>query len=430
MRKAKISLPTAKRRVPPRLVHRRAARVRLLPRTAGLMTRSFLLLLPITVRCCTMVTVKSPTGEIVVANTVESGDYVEQHGGHFVHKTLRGDLLGGGNGTGCGGDCALPPGLEPLDCSVFPAKYGFVGQMNEHGLFVSHHMLRLSVYEPRAASSKGVCARDVDQWLLATFATVSELIKFMQQPNRIRIVADPDHLPPGAYPITYTWSVVDAAGDAIVLEFVQGALRVHNNTIGVLTNDPTWDWHVANLNNYVGLQRTWPKPNTKGIEVPIDDQWYPWRDNDYYDPHPPHGAKVAVPAPIGHGFNLLGLPGDGGGPSRFVKAFFQRQYALAASPPKDLEGALILGQELLNTVYKVKGAVASMDASDPLETTPVAMLGVPKQKVVYHRGRADMTWRKIALGNLSFAPREGPRKHARVASASFWSIDVTSFLEP
>ena len=60
---------------------------------------------------------------------------------------------------------------------------------------------------------------------------------------------------------------MDAAGEAIVLEFVHGALRAHNNTVGVLTNDPTWDWHVANLNNYASLQRGWYKTNTDGIEV-------------------------------------------------------------------------------------------------------------------------------------------------------------------
>ena len=54
---------------------------------------------------CTQILVPSPTGEVVVANTVESGDYVAEHDGHSVHLTLRGDALGGGNGTGCGADC-------------------------------------------------------------------------------------------------------------------------------------------------------------------------------------------------------------------------------------------------------------------------------------------------------------------------------------
>ena len=39
---------------------------------------------------------------------------------------------------------------------------------------------------------------------------------------------------------------------------------MHNNTVGVdnsgiglMTNDPTWDWHLQNLNNYAALQPGW-----------------------------------------------------------------------------------------------------------------------------------------------------------------------------
>ena len=195
--------------------------------------------------------------------------------------------------------------------------------------------------------------------------------------------------------------------------------------------------------------------------MPVDDPWYPWQDNSHYDPHPPRGARVGVPAPVAHGFNLLGLPGDGSPASRFVRVFFQRQYALLAAPPADLDGALVLGQELLNTVYKVLisphlpcisrvssvylpcisrvspllntvykvlGSIASSSAEDPLETTPLAMLAVPARRVVYHRGRADLTWRKIELARLDFRPRPGPRRRARVAASEFYAIDVTSFL--
>ena len=43
----------------------------------------------------------------------------------------------------------------------------------------------------------------------------------------------------------------DAEGQSIVVEYVKGELRLHNNTkVGVMTNDPTWDWHLQNLNNY------------------------------------------------------------------------------------------------------------------------------------------------------------------------------------
>ena len=74
-------------------------------------------------------------------------------------------------------------------------------------------------------------------------------------------------------------------------------------------------------------------------------------------------------------------------------------------------------------MYKVKGTVASVDADDALETTPVSMLAVPAQKLVFHRGRADLTWRKSDLARLDFAPRPGPRAHAKVASAQLCRLE-------
>ena len=85
-----------------------------------------------------------------------------------------------------------------------------------------------------------------------------------------------------------------------------------------------------------------------------------------------------IPAPIGHAYNQLGLPGDGSPPSRFIRAFFLRQYALLNAAPavrldlerwsmdvqliycciaQDLNSTLILGQELLNAVYKPLGTI-------------------------------------------------------------------------
>jgi len=377
-----------------------------------------------TARTCTQVLVRAPEGQVVVANTVEDGDFVELHGGKFVHLILRGDKLGGGTGHACGGDCATSPSKTSDSqsvawCTEFTAKYGFVGGMNEKGLSVGHHMLALSVYEPKRLGKPGICARDVDAWLLSSFASVAELSTVLASSDRVRIIADPHGVPD---PITYTWGVVDATGAAVVVEFVKGIIRVHNNSaVGVLTNDPTWEWHVENLNNFVALQPTWYDSNNQDIEVPVSDPWYAWQ-TQAYNTLPP-----AVPTPIGHAFNLLGLPGDGSGASRFVRMFFQRAYAQRANAPRNLEGALVLAQELLNTVYKVKGTIPGRNKEDPLETTPVATLSVPATREVYHRGRADMTWRKLDLKRIDFTTN-ATRRHAKVVSPRFFSIDVTKFL--
>ena len=43
--------------------------------------------------------------------------------------------------------------------------------------------------------------------------------------------------------------VHDASGQSLVAEYVDGALHLHDNPLGVVTNAPTFDWHLTNLNN-------------------------------------------------------------------------------------------------------------------------------------------------------------------------------------
>jgi hypothetical protein len=51
---------------------------------------------------------------------------------------------------------------------------------------------------------------------------------------------------------TGQWGVSDSTGASVVVEFVKGVLNLHNNTVGVqntgvglMANDPTWDWYGA-----------------------------------------------------------------------------------------------------------------------------------------------------------------------------------------
>ncbi|MFZ0725270.1 MAG: linear amide C-N hydrolase [Desulfobacterales bacterium] len=63
--------------------------------------------------------------------------------------------------------------------------------------------------------------------------------------------------------------------------------------LGVITNSPSFDWHMTNLRNYINLSAV--ALPTKKIE-----------DLDF--------------APLGGGSGMIGLPGDFTPPSRFVRA--------------------------------------------------------------------------------------------------------------
>ena len=342
------------------------------------------------VRGCTEIHVRAATGQLVIANAEESGLY----SGTKATPTLRGSAHGG----------------HAAGCMRFNATYGWIGNMNERGLVLNEHALDLARYQTADKVLPTLCRPDVVAWILGLHATVAEVVAGLAA---VRLTG-----PDGGG----QWGVTDALGRAVVLEYVKGELRAHNNTaIGIMTNDPTYDWHVNNLNNYVALSPSWYTDNSKVTIQVDDDAQYPWVHGAYDTDVP------VVPTPIGHAYNLLGLPGDGSPPARFIRAFFLRQYAYLHAPPASLDDAKILATELLNSVYKVLGSVAARDASDPLETTPESTLHVPATREVFFRSRADMTWRRIDLTQLDFSPT-ATRKSVEVVHGEFGFVDVTKEL--
>jgi len=79
--------------------------------------------------------------------------------------------------------------------------------------------------------------------------------------------------------------VTDAKGKSIVIEYLKGKLHVFDNPLGVITNSPSFDWHMTNLRNYPNLA-------AGGVEL----------------------------KPFGLGAGMVGLPGDFTPPARFVRA--------------------------------------------------------------------------------------------------------------
>lgn len=47
--------------------------------------------------------------------------------------------------------------------------------------------------------------------------------------------------------------VTDKPGDTLIVEFVGGEMRMHEDTAQVLTNASTYDWHLNHLHNFLTL---------------------------------------------------------------------------------------------------------------------------------------------------------------------------------
>lgn len=153
-------------------------------------------------------------------------------------------------------------------------------------------------------------------WALGSFETVAELREALKT---MKVWAD-DSLPTGPTPATLHFVFVDRSGSGIVVEYVGGEVRIHDNMAHVLTNAPTYDWHINNIRNYLSL-------STVGVQQR-------------------QIGNVNV-TEIGQGGGFIGLPADYTPPSRFVRAAALRHTVTA---PKTAAEAVQAVAHILNNV--------------------------------------------------------------------------------
>jgi choloylglycine hydrolase len=182
------------------------------------------------------------------------------------------------------------------------AKYGFVGidafgqyfasdGMNEKGLvaglFYHTGTAKYEKYDPTLAE-KSMAATDLGTYILSMFATIDEIKNGIEG---IHLVGIP--LPGTNIEVPCHYMVADRSGKAITIEFLNGQTTIFDNPVGIITNSPSFDWHMTNLRNYLNFRADGEeKANYMGVEM----------------------------IPIGHGAGLVGMPGDYTPPSRFVRA--------------------------------------------------------------------------------------------------------------
>lgn len=170
---------------------------------------------------------------------------------------------------------------------------------------------------------------EVTSWLLSNCASIDDVITELKNLN---IVSKP--INPHVEVASIHWMVTDTTGKSIVIEKVKGKLRVYHNKVGVLTNEPAFDWHLTNLNLYLKAD-----PNQ-----PRDQKW----------------GQQSLKA-FSQGFGSIGIPGDFSSPSRFVKAAFLRDHAVVGLTH---ESAISEMFHILNAVAMVKGAVITEQGKD------------------------------------------------------------------
>ena len=179
--------------------------------------------------------------------------------------------------------------------------------MNERGFTMSAQTLRESQYQSATnKSGPHITFYEVLPLVLRRASSVPEALAILEG---LVVIDTPflEGLEGGLH-----WAIADATGGSAVVAYLDGKLNVWNNTVGVMTNDPPFPWQLQYLNTFVSLQSSsWPTQDKSVlVESAVNGQ--------------------QIPRAVGHGWNLAGLPGDSSPPSRFVRLFYLRQFALAA----------------------------------------------------------------------------------------------------
>src|SRR5262249_18786849 len=113
-------------------------------------------------------------------------------------------------------------------------------------------------YAPVGKAANQVSFFDFPAWVLGNFASVEELRKSL---GDIVVVGPPESSP---FYVPLHYIVTDNTGHSLVIEFLGGKLHHHHSSDGVLTNAPSYDWHVKNIENYFNLTLVGAGTSTTG----------------------------------------------------------------------------------------------------------------------------------------------------------------------
>lgn len=127
------------------------------------------------------------------------------------------------------------------------------------------------------------------------------------------------------YPLSPLHWMLSDRNTSFTIETTIDGMRVHENKIGILTNNPPFEYHLHHLSQYMGLSA--------------------------HDPSNQFSKELDL-KPFSLGMGAIGLPGDPSSPSRFVKAAFVKWNSVHESTES---ASVVQFFHILSSVAQQKG---------------------------------------------------------------------------
>lgn len=175
-------------------------------------------------------------------------------------------------------------------------------------------------------------------------------------------------------PLSPLHFIISDRTKSLTVESVKDGLKIYENPVGVLTNNPTFDYHLMNLNNYMTL-------NEGKCENKFSDEL---KFNNY-----------------SLGLGALGLPGDFSSPSRFIKATFVKYKSKLGSSEKESVNQFF---HILNSVAMPKGCVLVRDGE--YEYTRYSSCCNVDKGIYYYKTYEDFNIKKFEINSFDLNTKE------------------------
>lgn len=242
-------------------------------------------------------------------------------------------------------------------CSSFPL---YAEAMNEKGLCMAGlYFPGNAYYHKTAGTGLEIASFEVIPWFLSACASVDEAEKYIAE-MRIIDSAFSRQL----FPAPLHWMMADSK-KCLVLEPLSEGLRVCKNPFGVLTNNPPFEYHRLNMNNYLNLSAQSP-------------------ENRFSD-------KLNL-SPYGQGMGASGLPGDFSSSSRFVRAAFLKWNSVCG---KNEVSNVSQFFHILDSVAMIRGTVITEHGK--YDQTRYSCCMNAQTGMYYYKTYEDMHIQKCAL---------------------------------
>lgn len=204
-------------------------------------------------------------------------------------------------------------------------KVILVDGINEKGLGVAALYFQGEAYysdDENKRERPTIGSYEVVNFLLGHCQNILEVMEVL---NKVEIIGAKDEITNVVAPLH--WFVVDSDDRCLTIEQTKEGLHFYDNPVKVLSNSPSFEWHITNLSNYLSISNHQIEEDKIG------------------------NLKLK---PFGQGGGTFGLPGDYTSPSRFIRVVYQKHFTKI---PKEIDDVINTCFNIMKTVTIPKGVV-------------------------------------------------------------------------